>query len=449
MEIWYPAVTAYIEEHRDEIVRDLKALARIPSISKAGKDGLPFGKEVDDALTAAAALFTESGIPMTVKHDAGYALAVCEGEGDGIGLFGHADVVPVNDDWVKTQPFEPLAENGVLYGRGVSDNKAGVIACLYALRALKAAGMALKSRLTVYVGGSEETGMEDLDAFVERERMPAVCLIPDSDYPVSVGEKGIVHVMCRSREALTAITRFEGGQAYNVVLDRVTVEIGGETQVFEGLAAHAAHPERGVNAAHKAAAQLCERTDLCESDRRILEGLRDTLCGCHGTEVDIFSEGAFGKLSCANGIVRIEDGHLVFTLDIRYGNEFDHEAGIARLAAAMNRRGYETIVESNSPGFLLDENSAYMHCILQSYRDAADRPDAKPYKTYGGTYARLLRNAFAVDHSLPWDAAALGLPAGHGGAHQSDEALSVEALLGGIKALALALGRLDDCLING
>ncbi len=449
MEIWYPSVTEYIENHRDEIVRDLKALARIPSISKAGKDGLPFGKEVDDALVASAALFAESGIPMEVKHDAGYALAVCEGEGDGIGLFGHADVVPVNDDWVKTQPFEPMMENGVLYGRGVSDNKAGVIACLYAIRALKAAGVDLKSRLTVYVGGSEETGMNDLKAFVERERMPEVCITPDSDYPVSVGEKGILHIECRSRDALKDITKFEGGQAYNVVLDRVNVEVLGEALVVEGLAAHAAHPERGENAAHKAAAQLCERADLCDGDRRIMEGLRDTLCGCHGAEVDIYSEGAFGKLSCANGIVRIEDGHLVFTLDIRYGNEFDHEAGISRLVAKMAARGYDATVTSNSPGFLLDESGDYMNCILQSYRDAADRPDAAPYKTYGGTYARRLRNAFAVDHSLPWDKSALGLPPGHGGAHQSDEALSVDALLGGIKALALAIGRLDDCLING
>ncbi len=449
MEIWYPAVTAYIEEHRDEIVKNLMELAKIPSISKAGKDGLPFGKDVDDALVATAKLFTDSGIPMEVKHDVGYALAVCEGVGDGIGLFGHADVVPVNDDWVKTQPFEPIEEDGILYGRGVGDDKAGVIACLYALRALKAAGFELKSRVTVYVGGSEETGMKDIAAFVERERMPEVSIIPDSNYPVSVGEKGILHIECRSRDTLKDVTEFRGGQVYNIVLDRVAVTACGEEMVFEGLAAHAAHPERGENAAHKAAAALCEREDICEDDRRILAGLRDTVCGYHGAEVDIYSEGVFGNLTCANGMVRIEDGHLVFTLDIRYGNEFDHEAGIPRLIAAMDARGYDAIVTSNSTGFLLDESGAHMNCILQSYRDAADRPDAQPYKTYGGTYARRLHNAFAVDYSLPWDKTTLGLPAGHGGAHQSDEAVSVEALLGGIKALALAIGRLDDCLVNG
>lgn len=445
MEQWYAAVTAYLNEHRSEIVRDLFSLVRIPSIAKAGEDGLPFGKASDEALTAAAALYTANGVPMTVKHELGYAVAVLEGEGDGIGLFGHADVVPVNDDWVTTQPFEPIEKDGIIYGRGINDNKAGVIGSLYALKALKAAGITPRRRITVFVGGSEETGgMTDVRAFVANERQPAVCIIPDSGFPVSVGEKGILHVECRSREVLSQVTKFDGGQAYNVVLDRVNVEYNGRAEVFEGLAAHAANPERGENAAHKAAAALCERDDLCENDRRIVAGLRDTVCGHFGEEVDIASEGVFGKLTCANGIVRVDDGHLVFTLDIRYGNEFDYEAGIPRLIAALAARGYDTVSVSNDPGFLLDEGGAEMECILGACRDAAGKPEANPYKTYGGTYARRLKNAFAINHSLPWDKEALGLPAGHGGAHQSDECVSVEALLGGIGALALAIARLDQ-----
>lgn len=445
MEQWYAAVTAYLNEHRSEIVSDLFSLVRIPSIAKAGEDGLPFGKASDEALTAAAALYTANGVPMTVKHELGYAVAVLEGEGDGIGLFGHADVVPVNDDWVTTQPFEPIEKDGVIYGRGINDNKAGVIGALYALKALKAAGITPRRRITVFVGGSEETGgMTDVRAFVANERQPAVCIVPDSGFPVSVGEKGILHVECRSREALSQVAKFDGGQAYNVVLDRVNVEYNGRTEVFEGLAAHAAHPERGENAAYKAAAALCERDDLCENDRRIVAGLRDTVCGHFGEEVDIASEGVFGKLTCVNGIVRVDDGHLVFTLDIRYGNEFDYEAGIPRLIAALDARGYDAVSVNNDPGFLLDEGGAEMECILGACRDAAGNPEAKPYKTYGGTYARRLKNAFAISHSLPWDREPLGLPAGHGFAHQSDECVCVEALLGGIGALALAIARLDQ-----
>ncbi len=440
----FEGLVAFLEAHRAAIVEDVKTLARIPSIAKAGEDGLPFGKASDDALVAAAQLFTKNGIPMTVRHEHGYAVAVLEGEGDGIGLFGHADVVPVNDDWKITAPFDPVEKDGIVYGRGVSDNKAGVIGALYALLALRAQGLTPRRRITVFVGGSEETGgMEDVKAFARNERQPAVCLIPDSDFPVSVGEKGILHVECRSRDTLKTVTRFDGGQAYNVVLDRVTVEIGGMTEVFEGLTSHAAHPEGSVNAAHKAAAALCEREDLDAGDRRILEGVRDTLADYYGEGIDMTSEGVFGKLTCVNGITRVEDGHLVFTLDIRYGNEFDCEAGLPRMLAALDKRGFDADVNYNSDGFLLDEGGEEMECILNAYRTAAQQPDAQPYKTYGGTYARQLKNAFAVDHSLPWDKKALGLPAGHGGAHQSDEALSVDALLGGIAGLAAAIHALD------
>ncbi|MBQ5816109.1 MAG: M20/M25/M40 family metallo-hydrolase, partial [Oscillospiraceae bacterium] len=188
MEKWYSDLEKYVNDNRGNIVSDLMELVRYPSISKAGEDEFPFGIEVDRALNAAAKLFNDTNIPAEVNHEAGYALAALDGVGDGIGLFGHADVVPVNDDWVKTAPFEPMEENGILYGRGVSDNKAGVISSLYALKALKAAGVELKSRITVYIGGSEETGMQDIEKFVKNERMPEINIIPDSDFPVSVGE---------------------------------------------------------------------------------------------------------------------------------------------------------------------------------------------------------------------------------------------------------------------
>lgn len=444
MEQWYPALREYIENNREAIVNELFELVRIPSLSKPNTDGLPFGKASDDVLNAVAALYGKHGFPMQVKHELGYALSVLDGAGDGIGIFSHADVVPVNDDWVVTEPFNPVEKDGVLYGRGMNDNKAGVISTLYALKALDAVGVKLRRRITVFTGGSEETGaMQDISAFERTERQPAVCLVPDSGFPVSVGEKGILRFDCRSEGKLTQITKFEGGRAYNVVLDRVTVVKDGEETVYEGLAAHAAHPELGENATYKAAKALCEDETLCENDRSVLIGLRDSLSGFNGEELDIASEGVFGKLTCANGIVKIEDGHLVFTLDIRYGNEFDYENGIPRLQAAMKKRGYEAICKSNDPGFLLDEGGKEMECILSACREVANRPEAKPYKTYGATYARHLKNAFAMNHSLPWDKSNLGLPAGHGGAHQSDECLSVDALLGGIACLAVVIARLD------
>ena len=446
MENWYSAVEKYVNENRDNIVADLKELVRYPSISRAGEDGLPFGIEVDRALSAAAELFNKNGIAMQVKHESGYALAVIDGEGDGIGVFGHADVVPVNDDWVKTAPFEPIEENGILYGRGISDNKAGVISSLYALKALKAAGIDLKSRITVYVGGSEETGMQDIASFVKNERMPEINIIPDSDFPVSVGEKGILRINATSKKPLCDITKFEGGKAYNVILDKVEVEVkGGEAFEVSGRTSHAAHPEGSVNAAYKAAEKLLSMP-ICENDKEIMAALKTATEGYYGENLDIFSTGVFGNITCANGIVKIVDGKLFFTLDIRYGNEVNSKKTIENLTAALDKLGFTVEINENDEGFLLDESGKPMEIILRSCREVCGAPDAQPYKTYGGTYARRLKNAFAISHCSPWDRETLGLPAGHGDVHQSDEALKVDALLDGVKYLALMIARLDEHL---
>ena len=225
----------FIDKNRDKIVSDLCALSAIPSISIEGKDSFPYSKEVNDVLLKARELYCAHGFDLEVKSESGYAVFVSDGEGDGIGLFGHADVVPVNDDWVKTAPFSPIEENGILYGRGVSDNKAGVIGSLYALAALKEAGIFPKSRITSYICGSEETGMPDILSFVENEKMPYISIIPDSDFPVSLGEKGIMHIDVKSKVPFESISKFEGGRAYNVVLDRVDVTLNGDELVFKGI----------------------------------------------------------------------------------------------------------------------------------------------------------------------------------------------------------------------
>ncbi len=58
--------------------------------------------------------------------------------GNSLILNGHIDVVPVGplDMW-DNPPFEPHIDNGWMFGRGVGDMKAGLVANLYALNALR------------------------------------------------------------------------------------------------------------------------------------------------------------------------------------------------------------------------------------------------------------------------------------------------------------------------
>ena len=63
-------------------------------------------------------------------------------------LQGHCDVVPAGplDMW-ETPPFSPIIKNGRMYGRGACDMKSGTIGALYALDAIKAAGLKPTARI--------------------------------------------------------------------------------------------------------------------------------------------------------------------------------------------------------------------------------------------------------------------------------------------------------------
>ena len=76
LELWRSVVNSYIRQHQQDMEHDLMRLVRIPSVAKHGADGLPFGREVDNLLVAAAELFARDGFPMHISHEKGYALAV-------------------------------------------------------------------------------------------------------------------------------------------------------------------------------------------------------------------------------------------------------------------------------------------------------------------------------------------------------------------------------------
>ncbi|MCW2900959.1 MAG: argE [Streptosporangiaceae bacterium] len=83
-------------------------------------------------------------------------------------LYAHHDVQPTGDpaEWTSA-PFEPAERDGRLFGRGSSDDKAGIAAHLAVLRAFDGRPPV---GVTVFVEGEEEIGSPTLGAFLERHR---------------------------------------------------------------------------------------------------------------------------------------------------------------------------------------------------------------------------------------------------------------------------------------
>jgi cysteinylglycine-S-conjugate dipeptidase len=85
-------------------------------------------------------------------------------------LYAHYDVQPEGDPelW-DSPPFEAVERGGRLWGRGVADNKAGVLLHLAAFRnVLRVLGDRLGVGVTLFIDGEEEAGSPSLPALLQR-----------------------------------------------------------------------------------------------------------------------------------------------------------------------------------------------------------------------------------------------------------------------------------------
>ncbi|MBR6545753.1 MAG: Sapep family Mn(2+)-dependent dipeptidase [Clostridia bacterium] len=457
------SVKEYMLSKSEEIVRDLFRLVRIPSVRGDAEEGAPFGRACRAALDEAVELFRENGFEASVSNDFTYALA---SYGDGsptLALFGHTDVVPVGDDWELTSPFQPIRIGDCLVGRGVEDNKAGVIHALYVFKAFRDLNLPLSGRLLAFLGSAEETGMEDIESFCKNEPMPELSIVPDNEYPICLGEKGILHTMIESNEALSDVTAFEGGRAFNVVLDSCRARLGytperldelrlalvgrndvslareGEEIVLasKGLTSHACVPDGSINAALLLADLFASQKTLANGDAKIFKTLADLLRTVHGEAFGISCEDPyFGKVTSANGIVSVCDGHLRASFDIRYGSSSDGKEIERRVRETVCKSGFSVLSLSNDEGFRVDENAPASKGMLEVYRLLSGE-EVKPFYSGGGTYARHLKNAYSIGVAVPYIPKEMTFSPGHGEIHQSDESFSLRALLESCSVAAL------------
>jgi acetylornithine deacetylase len=171
----------WLAEHADELIETLASLVRMPSVVGNEGDAQAFMRdqflstgldvdvfEADRETLHAHPAFVDSGIPFAGRPN---VVGLWGGAGGGRSLIlnGHTDVVspePVSA-WTH-DPFgaeispspqpSPAGRGSRMYGRGTQDMKSGLIANLFALRALKETGVQLKGDLILESVIEEEAG---------------------------------------------------------------------------------------------------------------------------------------------------------------------------------------------------------------------------------------------------------------------------------------------------
>lgn len=455
----------YIDSHKSDIVESLKALVRIPSVRGEASPDAPYGNACAEALEFCKELYRTNGFECEIDRDGGYLLSYLgNGEKD-IGIFAHSDVVPAGEGWIYTSPFEPKEVDGFIVGRGSMDNKAGVLISLYAAKVIKELGIPFKSRLVMFTGSNEESGMGDIKSYLSKHKAPDFSIVPDTAFPLYRGNKGRIRFSLKSKHALpegvtisggpgaTVIGNAEASLPYSEKLFASLSELNNERLSAEnesgritlkavGIPKHSALPEGSLSAAKI----LCEgllATEFC-FDKSIIEHLLAMSSSHYGEFFGIEAEDCeFGKLTCVlTKISTDSDGVIIADFNIRYGDSVTCEQIISKIEKKAEKIGFALSpnVDFSYPHALPDSNK-FVRELSEVIKEYTGENSVKTYVNAGGTYRQYLKNAVETGTSL-WGPKRF-MPAGHGGVHQPDECISVEGLLNAIELTTLMLFECD------
>ena len=161
-----------LDSYREEIIKTLGESISCPSVNSeavrtADGEVYPFGKGVQDALEHMLKTGEEMGFDVFNDDNyAGYIQYSAPEGGDGyFGIVGHLDVMPEGSGWTG-DPFVMTEKDGILYGRGTSDDKGPVVACLYAMKAIKDEGIVPHKNIRLVLGLDEESGTLSSDHYL-------------------------------------------------------------------------------------------------------------------------------------------------------------------------------------------------------------------------------------------------------------------------------------------
>ena len=109
----------------------------------------------------------------------------------------HSDVVPAGDGW-KTNPFEPVIEDGKVYGRGTCDNKDSIASMLIAGKLIKENIKKINGQIILAVLADEEHGSDYGLNYIRDEGFLEFdyAIVPDiggNMNKTDVAEKGALH----------------------------------------------------------------------------------------------------------------------------------------------------------------------------------------------------------------------------------------------------------------
>lgn len=159
------SVFNYIDRSEDRYIGELCTLCAKRSV-KGDENGLMATKtQIIEKLTSLGFQIKEEsrpgGTPILIARRQ-------EKEGPHVLFYNHYDVVPEGNlkQW-EHDPYDPILQDGFILGRGVSDNKGGLMSRLQAMEALICTEGKLPCTVSLLYDGEEESGSDTIKHFID------------------------------------------------------------------------------------------------------------------------------------------------------------------------------------------------------------------------------------------------------------------------------------------
>lgn len=468
MFIDYAKIDARVLELKDELIRDIQKWVSIPSVSSSSDGDKPFGPVVAQMLDTA--LETARDYGFETRNIDYYAGDISLGSGEQtLGMLAHLDVVPAGEGWTH-DPFGGEIADGKIFGRGTIDDKGPALCALYAMRAVRDAGVPLKDGVRLILGCDEEVGMSDMRYYASKLKMPDYGFSPDAEFPVINIEKGGVNVELSYRgegenDAEIPVYELYAGERPNVVPAHAYAIVGTEkvscAEIEKKIAAHAAAvgqklsvkdlgdgraeisaegvlshgslPELGVNAA----SVLLIALKAIGAGAGVRPAL-DMMTACIGMEPDGASlnikreDEISHNLSCNLGILRWDGENFSATLDIRYPLCTNEVEILGNIAYAVSKYGVHVRRIGGHTPHHVPADHKIVRGLMQVYNELTG-DDAKPLAIGGGTYSRMMPNTVAFGVVFPGQEDCC---------HIADEYIDIERMMQATRIFAHAIAEL-------
>ena len=437
--------------YENDLIKDLQRLLAVESVKMEARPNAPFGLKCREALDEMLAMAKRDGF--ATQDIDGYAGVITYGEGEeSVGVLGHLDIVPIGDGWSR-DPYGSELVDGVLFGRGALDDKGPGMAAYYALKAIKDAGIKLKRKVMLIYGCDEESGMACMKYYREHGEIPTMGFVPDANFPLIYGEKGI-YVFTLSGKVNTVIQTMEAGSRPNIVIGKANAtvhamseeqerlfsfylkshqlngnlrrEADGSVRIYmEGKPFHAMAPFHGVNAG----LHLLNFIGAAYDDA-FARAIYALFGDWQGSGLGIAAEGArMGFLTLNTGVIEIKEGQVKIVNDIRYPIDVDAVQMKAQIAKQIEAGtlALTLAVSNDSAPLYVDPKSELVSTLEAIYRKHSGDETTPIMTIGGGTYARNFDQFVAYGPELPNMNQNVNMKIG--GPHQEDEGIQISDLM--------------------